>query len=275
MMALIPLLFILSLSSCDQDYVPKPRGDISELLFRKKAYTTFSPRNLSFSIWHSGIFWNSKRSLTQKLNPAGWILNSPKFKATVYLSYKDVKGFEQIHWRQPITFFKHISKASGIEEANISIRFIGIRNKLPGKRNAASSYQFFLTDSTHHFLRGSLYFYAILNLDSLAPVNDFITKTLNILSKLFAGNRSGLIANIWSYLNFQETKSCLSLEIDCVNQIFYSESCILQTKFMVMRTKCNCFWFFPFFFFRYLLQNPSELKQTKRKDPSIFALRLQ
>jgi gliding motility-associated lipoprotein GldD len=39
---------------------------------------------------------------------------------------------------------------------------------------AASPYQFYLTDSTTHWLRGSLYFDAIPNNDSLAPVIDFV-----------------------------------------------------------------------------------------------------
>jgi gliding motility-associated lipoprotein GldD len=40
--------------------------------------------------------------------------------------------------------------------------------------SAASPYQFYLTDSTRHWLRGSLYFDAIPNNDSLAPVIDFV-----------------------------------------------------------------------------------------------------
>ena len=41
------------------------------------------------------------------------------------------------------------------------------------KGNTASSLQFFVTDSTRNFLRGSLYFNAEPNKDSLAPVMDF------------------------------------------------------------------------------------------------------
>jgi hypothetical protein len=34
--------------------------------------------------------------------------------------------------------------------------------------------QFFVTDSTNHFLRGVLYYYASPNADSLKPVNEFM-----------------------------------------------------------------------------------------------------
>jgi hypothetical protein len=38
----------------------------------------------------------------------------------------------------------------------------------------ATAKQFFLTDTTTHFLRGALYFDATPNEDSLKPVNDFL-----------------------------------------------------------------------------------------------------
>jgi gliding motility-associated lipoprotein GldD len=46
------------------------------------------------------------------------------------------------------------------------------------KGNAATPYQFFATDSTTHFLRGSLYFNVYPNKDSLAPVVDFVKKDI-------------------------------------------------------------------------------------------------
>ena len=40
--------------------------------------------------------------------------------------------------------------------------------------NTASSMQFYVTDSTHHFLRGSLYFNVAPNIDSMKIVVDFL-----------------------------------------------------------------------------------------------------
>jgi gliding motility-associated lipoprotein GldD len=42
------------------------------------------------------------------------------------------------------------------------------------KGNTATPCQFFVTDSTRHFLRGSVYVMAKPNADSLAPVNAFL-----------------------------------------------------------------------------------------------------
>jgi len=45
----------------------------------------------------------------------------------------------------------------------------------------ASDMQFFLTDSTHHFLRGALYFNVSPNKDSLAPVISYIKNDIQHL----------------------------------------------------------------------------------------------
>jgi gliding motility-associated lipoprotein GldD len=42
----------------------------------------------------------------------------------------------------------------------------------------ASAVQFFITDSTEHFLRGSLYFNCRPNRDSLNPVIDFLREDI-------------------------------------------------------------------------------------------------
>jgi gliding motility-associated lipoprotein GldD len=46
------------------------------------------------------------------------------------------------------------------------------------KGNTATANQFFLTDSTRHFLRGALYFNAAPNEDSLGIVNNFLKQDL-------------------------------------------------------------------------------------------------
>ena len=73
----------------------------------------------------------------------------------------------------------HITKADAINEQP----FINHENKVFGilydlKGNTASAVQFYVTDSTRHFLRGSLYFSAEPNADSLAPVIDFFREDI-------------------------------------------------------------------------------------------------
>ena len=75
--------------------------------------------------------------------------------------------------------YKHVVKADAIEEQlyidedkNIYALIFEI------KGDAASPLQFLATDSLRHFLRGSLYFDARPNRDSLAPVIDYITEDI-------------------------------------------------------------------------------------------------
>ena len=80
--------------------------------------------------------------------------------------------------------YKHIVKADDIVE-NIIIgpesKVYGIIYDLSG--NTASTSTFFLTDSTNHFLTGSLYFSSHPNKDSLAPVMKFFEEDIVHLTR--------------------------------------------------------------------------------------------
>lgn len=102
----------------------------------------------------------------------------PRFGAEINLSYKpvnnDLSKFLDDSWTLAT---RHQVKASGMPETPVmrdSAKVYGLMFEIEG--NAASSLQFYLTDSTHHFIRGALYFFARPNYDSLAPVIGFIKK---------------------------------------------------------------------------------------------------
>ncbi len=107
----------------------------------------------------------------------------PSLNATIYLSYKPVHHNLQKFIEDSRTLvYKHTIKAEAINESlirNDSSDVYGIFYDLKG--NTASSLQFFVTDSTAHFLRGSLYFNAEPNKDSLAPVIRFIRQDVEHL----------------------------------------------------------------------------------------------
>jgi len=94
------------------------------------------------------------------------------FGATLHLSYKSIKNREELFKllndsRQMV--FKHVMRADQIIEKYINTKqFHGIFYELDG--SSATNAQFYVTDSTHHFLRGSLYFNSKTNQDSIAPV---------------------------------------------------------------------------------------------------------
>jgi gliding motility-associated lipoprotein GldD len=81
--------------------------------------------------------------------------------------------------------YKHTLKASGIVDSPLfnPQGISGMYFKVQG--NAATARQFFLTDSSNHFLRGALYFDTAPNADSLAPVNDFLQQDMLHLIRTF------------------------------------------------------------------------------------------
>ena len=77
-----------------------------------------------------------------------------------------------------MSYKQHTYKASAIEDSEIVTpgNVHGTYFTLAG--NTATANQFFLTDSTKHFLRGALYFAATPNEDSISIVNDFLKQDL-------------------------------------------------------------------------------------------------
>jgi len=114
----------------------------------------------------------------------------PQFKAKIHLSYKKVSGNLNGYIEDSHTLaYKHAIKADGIEEILLedsSRKMYGILYDIKG--NAASSVQFYVTDSLHNFLRGSLYFEAQPNKDSLAPSIVFFRKDILHLIETLSWN---------------------------------------------------------------------------------------
>jgi len=70
---------------------------------------------------------------------------------------------------------KHNVKANYRDENRINIpqsKVYGVQYEIDGQ--VASPLQFYLTDSTNHFIRASLYFKDKVNSDSIAPIYQFV-----------------------------------------------------------------------------------------------------
>lgn len=118
-----------------------------------------------------------------------WInVTFPDFNGTVNLTYKEITKdlpLERLLEDAHKLSFKHTKKANYIDESLIVNKYgvSGIFYNVGG--DAASNIQFFLTDSTHHFIRGSLYFYNEPNSDSMAPVLTFVRQDLDTMLSTF------------------------------------------------------------------------------------------
>lgn len=93
---------------------------------------------------------------------------------SVHFSYYPLETLAEFEWHRDKAFQltgEHMKRASDIQEIVINradAKVHGVAFDVSGP--AASPFQFFLTDSTQHFLRGALYFDAVVNPDSLAPI---------------------------------------------------------------------------------------------------------
>ncbi len=111
-------------------------------------------------------------------NKCWFDLYSQELNAYLHLSYIDIdnrKHFDKLMLDAFELADKHNIKANYRDEIKISKpqnNVHGILFEIDGP--VATPLQFFVTDSTTHFMRGSLYFKAQVNRDSIAPVYDFL-----------------------------------------------------------------------------------------------------
>ncbi|OFX70977.1 MAG: hypothetical protein A2X12_06490 [Bacteroidetes bacterium GWE2_29_8] len=118
-----------------------------------------------------------------------WInINYPKYSAKIHISYKVVNNNLNEYLDDSQNFVsKQIQKSTGINETVLGYpnkKVYGIIYDIGGS-NVASPIQFYFTDSTNNFIRGSLYFNVFPNNDSLEPIIDFIKKDIyNIANSL-------------------------------------------------------------------------------------------
>lgn len=181
-------LFIIScfvlLFGCNTDYTVGKKRGYFKIDFPEKSYQKFDEPGYPYSFeypTYSTIIKDTTFFETKPENP-WWInIDLPRFSARVHISYKDVgknKFDSLVNDAFKMSYKQHTYKASAIEDSEIVTPngVHGVYFTLLG--NTATGNQFFLTDSTKHFLRGALYFAATPNEDSISIVDDFLKKDL-------------------------------------------------------------------------------------------------
>lgn len=192
------LLFLCStfiLASCKTDFSPKPKGynriilppheyvqlpDTFPFTFELSRYATLLPD----TSWISEPYWID--------------LHYPQTGANITLSYKRVYNSRDTLAGLLNDAFrltsKHNIKAYAIEESILKTPsgMVAAVAELEGQ--VPSQFQFFITDSVTHFLRGALYFNTSIKNDSLAPSIEYskidIIHLLNTLEWKSDGYRS-------------------------------------------------------------------------------------
>lgn len=171
---LIACVILFSVFGCKDEVLPKPAGML-RLDYPIARYGTFD------SDCPYGFYVNGDATVKEK--GCNFEIHYPKMKATVYVSYKPVNGNLEALLRDAQTLtYKHVIKADDITEQPYINREKGVYGMFYSVGgNAATNSQFYLTDSTKHFIHGSLYFYAKPNFDSIMPAADYIKNDMQTM----------------------------------------------------------------------------------------------
>lgn len=172
------VLFFLSLvlSSCeDIVYTPKPIAYPRIHFPDKGKYIVYQNNECPYSFEYPDYAKVQSQKIEE--TPCWFDINFEDFNATIYMSYKEIgaqisleKVLEDAHKLKNA----HNKKADYIDEAQIQNEH-GVKGELSEiGGNVATNVQFYLSDYEKHYIRGSLYFQASPNIDSVQPIVDFI-----------------------------------------------------------------------------------------------------
>lgn len=202
------LLCTLFFIACNDVYTSKKRGYF-HINLPAHQYRSFNRAGFPYTFEYPVYAQITQDSTYFDTKPENdyWVnIDFPQFGAKIYLSYKIIGGKASYKIKQPDGSYRDsvgvnvfdlmVNDAFNLTNKNevvaTSIRdslfrnpfgVTGISFKVGG--NAATARQFFVSDTTHNFLRGALYFNATPNADSLKPVQDFLQADVDKLINSF------------------------------------------------------------------------------------------
>ncbi len=201
---LIKILLLIFFISCNSTYTSKKTG-YYKIDFPEKKYVTFDKPGFPYSFEYpvyAAIERDSLIDNEKEKNPYSINIDFPSLNGKIYITYKVIGQtstykVKTAHGNYKDSTAKNIFqnlvndcynltykndvKANSIEDSVMHTpnHLTGIFFRLSG--NVATAKQFFLSDTTHNFLRGALYFDATPNEDSLRPVNNFLEEDMKYI----------------------------------------------------------------------------------------------
>lgn len=189
------LISFFFFTGCNSPFTTKKTGYF-RIDFPERAYRSFDEPGYPYSFQYPVYAEIARDSTYFDTGDPYWInIDFPSFNGKVFMSYKQVGGYSIYKVKTPDGKYKDSAsvnefaklvndaynlsykndiKAYSIEDSvmHTPLGLSGVYFSLSG--NVATAHQFFLSDTTKHFLRGALYFNVAPNEDSLAPVNRFL-----------------------------------------------------------------------------------------------------
>lgn len=179
MRKLVSIILALGCISCQEDtQQPRPKS------FLALEYPAAQYERADFSCPFSFEKNRIARLVdSEGSNPCWKNLEYPLLEGEIFLTYQPIDNNLDSLLRDAQKLpLQHTIKADVIEGAiytNPSARTFGMFYEVEG--DAASQAQFYLTDSTDHFLTGSIYFRAKPNFDSLLPAATYLREDIRHL----------------------------------------------------------------------------------------------
>ena len=176
-----------------ETFVPKPRA-YPRIEFPTRAYESFDAAYCDF-VFEKPTYvtvQKDEKFFDEETEHACWFdLYYPTFNCKIHCTYYPISTkapFDKLHNDAFKFAMEHNKKATYIDELKIQKPndVSGFIFNLEGP--VATPFQFYLTDSTHHFLRGSLYFNTQIRPDSLAPLYEFVKQDITHMINTFAWN---------------------------------------------------------------------------------------
>ena len=159
--------------------IPKPRA-YPKVIFPEKTYISFDSLGCPFQselptyveVKQQNEFFGEKTD-----HPCWFDIFYPAYNCSVHCSYYEIGGensFDKLHGDAFRMVLEHNERANDLQE-----KFVRNANDVSGyvfslDGPAASPYQFYLSDSTTHYIRGAVYFNTQINIDSLAPIYAYV-----------------------------------------------------------------------------------------------------
>lgn len=172
------LLVVFAACGNEENYIPKPKA-YHRLIFPEKSYENSNLENcpFAFEMPKYASFTKDTLYFNQAASDPCWMdIAFDGMNGKIHLSYKAINEKTTFPKLLEDTYkltSKHVQKAEFIDDQVFHRGDVhGLLYDVGG--DAASAIQFFVTDSTNHFLRGALYFQSRPNYDSIRPVVDFI-----------------------------------------------------------------------------------------------------
>ena len=170
---------VITIAACTKDHQPKPKG-YNRLIIPEASYQPL-PDSLPY------FFEYSKHAKLMKdtswIRERHWVeIYYPELKANIHVTYKRINNSEQLlkeFMNDSYTLTaKHQIKANAINEtiATTPDGKVAVIAEIEG--DVPSQFQFTMTDSTRHFIRGALYFNTKVQNDSLRPAIDYMKRDM-------------------------------------------------------------------------------------------------